>query len=140
MNLQKISTECSCWIPQFHRVLNSQCFCWYSEDRLLMLMMKSKDYIEMLASFGSGIEMDDSLINWLNRFVCHRLKREGFCQQYKISDVLLKQSKDILRKTPILQRRAAAPHIEGELSSAYMATKFISTTGRKRPSPKWLLS
>ena len=94
----------------------------------------------MLASFGSGIEMDDSLINWLNRFVCHRLKREGFCQQYKISDILLKQSKDILRKTPILQRRAAAPHIEGELSSAYMATKFISTTGRKRPSPKWLLS
>ena len=29
----------------------------------LMLMMKSKDYVEMFASFGSGIEMDDSLIN-----------------------------------------------------------------------------
>ena len=37
----------------------------------LMLMMKSKDYVEMFASFGIGIEMDDSLINWLNRFVCH---------------------------------------------------------------------
>ena len=29
----------------------------------LMLMMKSEDYVEMSASFGSGIEMDDSLIN-----------------------------------------------------------------------------
>ena len=37
----------------------------------LMLMMKSKDYIEMFESFGSGIEIDDSLINWLNRFLCH---------------------------------------------------------------------
>ena len=32
----------------------------------LMLMMKSEDYVEMFESFGSGIEMDDSLINWLN--------------------------------------------------------------------------
>ena len=37
----------------------------------LMLMMKSKDYIEMFESFGSGIEIDDSLINLLNRFLCH---------------------------------------------------------------------
>ena len=37
----------------------------------LMLMMKSRDYVEMFASFGSEIEMDDSLINWLNRFLYH---------------------------------------------------------------------
>ena len=41
------------------------------------------------------------------------LEREGFCQQYKILDVLSKRSKDSLRKTPILERCAAAPHIEG---------------------------
>ena len=32
----------------------------------LMLMMKSEDYLKMFASYGSGIEMDDLLINWLN--------------------------------------------------------------------------
>ena len=42
-----------------------------------------------------------------------RLEREGFCQQYKILDVLSKRSKDSLRKTPTLERCAAAPHIEG---------------------------
>ena len=31
-------------------------------------------------------------------------------------------------------------HIEGELSSVYMATKFISTIGLKRPFPKSLVS
>ena len=69
-----------------------------------------------------------------------RLEREGFCQQYKILDVLSKQSKDSLQKTPTLRRCAAAPHIEGKLLSVYMVTKFISTRGGKRPSPKWLLS
>ena len=42
-----------------------------------MLMMKSKDYIGMLASFGSGIEMDDLLISWLNRFVYHMYSWKG---------------------------------------------------------------
>ena len=42
-----------------------------------MLMMKSKDYIGMLASFRSGIEMDDLLISWLNRFVYHMYSWKG---------------------------------------------------------------
>ena len=58
-----------------------------------------------------------------------RLERQGFCQQYKILDVLSKESKDSLRKTSTLQRCAAAPYIEGELSSVYVVTEFISTTG-----------
>ena len=43
----------------------------------LMLMMKSKDYVKMFASFGSGIETDDSLINWLSRFACHMYGWKG---------------------------------------------------------------
>ena len=43
----------------------------------LMLMMKSKDYVVMFASFGNGIEIDDSLINCLNRFVCHLFDWKG---------------------------------------------------------------
>ena len=68
------------------------------------------------------------------------LEREGFCQQYKILDVLSKRSKDSLQKIPILQRCAAAPRIEDKLSSVFIATNFISTTGGKRFSPKWLVS
>ena len=69
-----------------------------------------------------------------------RLERERFCQQYKMSDVLPKRSKDSLQKTPILRRLAAASHIEGELSRVYMVIKFNGTTGQKRLSPKWLVS
>ena len=46
-------------------------FAGWGKIKLLMLMMKSKDYVEMLASSGSGIETDYSLINWLNRFAWH---------------------------------------------------------------------
>ena len=40
-------------------------------------------------------------------YVC--LEREGFCQQYKISDVLSKRSKD--KKTPTLRRDVLQLHI-----------------------------
>ena len=68
------------------------------------------------------------------------LEREGFCQQYKKSDVLSILSKERLQKIPTLRRCAAAPHNEGELSSVYIATKFISIADRKRLFQKWLVS
>ena len=37
----------------------------------LMWMMKTQEYVEMFASFGIGTDIDDSLVQLLNRFVCH---------------------------------------------------------------------
>ena len=53
-------------------------------------------------------------------------EREEFCQQYKISEVFSRWGKDSLQKTPTLRGCAAAPRIEGELSSVYMATKLLA--------------
>ena len=88
-------------------------------------------------------DRDGWFVNQLAQQICMpyvQLEREGFCQEYKISDELSKWSKDSLRKTPNLRRCAPASHIEGKLSSICFAIKFISTTGRKQRSPKWLVS
>ena len=84
-------------------------FAGQEKIKQLMLMMKSKDYIEMFASFGSGIEMDDLLINWLNRFVCYMYSWKGkdsvnniryqkYCQRgAKIACKKLPPSGDVLQ-------------------------------------------
>ena len=139
---KRISTECSSWIPQFYRVQYSQCFCWSREDKTTDAA-DEKQRLHWNVCIIWKWDGDGWFVNQLARQISMpyvRLEREGFCQQYKISDVLPKRSKDSLRKTPTLQRCTAAPDIEGELSSVYMATKFISTTGREQLCPKWLMS
>ena len=74
---KRISTECSWWIPQLHRGRYSQDFYWSRKYKTIDADDESKDYVEMFASFGSGIEIDDSLINWFNRFVCHMYDWKG---------------------------------------------------------------
>ena len=43
----------------------------------LMLMLKSKEYIETFKSLGAQIEIADSTVTWLNRFVCHMYNWKG---------------------------------------------------------------
>ena len=138
---QRISLECSCWIPQLHRVWYSQCFCWLREDKTTDAD-DEKQRLRWNACIIWKWDRDEWFINQLAQQICMayaRLEREGFWQQYKIPDVLPKRSKDSLRKTPTLWRCAAAPHIEGKPSSVYMETKFISTAGQKPPPPTWLV-
>ena len=40
-------------------------------------MLKSKVYIETFKSLGAQIQIDDSAITWLNRFVCHKYNWQG---------------------------------------------------------------
>ena len=64
----------------FHRFTGCnivRAFAGRGKIKPLMLMMKSKDYVEIFASFGSRIEMDDSLIKWLNRFLWHMYSWKG---------------------------------------------------------------
>ena len=139
---KRISTECSCWIPQFHRVWYSHNFWWSREDKTTDAD-DEKQRLRWNVCIIWKWDRDGWLINQLAQqiFIPYvLLEREGFSQQYKISDVLSKWSKDSLRKTPTLWRCAAVSHIEGVISSVYMVTKFISTQGWKWPSPKWLVS
>ena len=72
MNLQKKSLLSA--LVGFHSFTGCNtvsAFAGRGKIKPVMLMMKCKDYVEMFASFGSGTEMDDLLINWLKRFVCH---------------------------------------------------------------------
>ena len=99
---QRISPECSCWIPQLHRVWYSQCFCWLREDKTTDAD-DEKQRLRWNACIIWKWDRDGLFINQLAQQICMayaRLEREGLWQQYKISDVLPKQSKDSLQKTP----------------------------------------
>ena len=78
MNLQKKSLLSA--LVGFHSFTGCNtvsAFAGRGKIKPLMLMMKCKDYVEMFASFGSGTEMDDLLITWLKRFVCHMCGWKG---------------------------------------------------------------
>ena len=104
-----IFIDCFCWIPQLHRVRYSQCFCWSREDKTTDADDEKQRLRWNVCIIWKWDRDGDSLINWLNRFVCHMYGWKGkdsvnnirywmYCQSgAKIASEKLPPCEDVLQ-------------------------------------------